>query len=249
MLEKYYNIFWNWFNSNIYIYLENFLPKLIWAILLLLIWFLFAYLAYKLVIYTFKKFKIMEIIDKMTMSSYFKWENNKTAKASSKDEKLQEIKQKMSDIRKISRKMEIDKIVAKSFSYYIFLVFFRFAVVVIWIKEVEKFLWDVLNYLPDLFIALVIWFFGIRFASSVYNIVYYTLKLTNDKTSKIIANWARIIILFFTLMWVLAKAWIAVFIINTVLIWFIAMLALAWWLAFWLGWKDIAKEILESFKK
>jgi hypothetical protein len=27
------------------------------------------------------------------------------------------------------------------------------------------------------------------------------------------------------------------------------MIALAWGLAFWLGWKDIAKEILESFKK
>jgi hypothetical protein len=27
------------------------------------------------------------------------------------------------------------------------------------------------------------------------------------------------------------------------------MLALAWWLAFWLWWKDIAHEILDSFKK
>jgi hypothetical protein len=27
------------------------------------------------------------------------------------------------------------------------------------------------------------------------------------------------------------------------------MLALAWGLAFWLGWKDLANEVLESFKK
>jgi len=71
----------------------------------------------------------------------------------------------------------------------------------------------------------------------------------NKKTAKIIASWAKIIILFFTLMVVLSKIWIATEITNTILIWFVSMLALAWWLAFWLWWKDIAHEILESFRK
>jgi hypothetical protein len=48
---------------------------------------------------------------------------------------------------------------------------------------------------------------------------------------------------------VLSKIWIATEITNTILIWFISMLALAWWLAFWLWGKDIAHEILESFRK
>jgi len=39
------------------------------------------------------------------------------------------------------------------------------------------------------------------------------------------------------------------FIINTILIGFISMLTLAGGLAFGLGGKDIAKEILESFRK
>jgi hypothetical protein len=79
--------------------------------------------------------------------------------------------------------------------------------------------------------------------------VYHALNLTKQKTAKIIASGAKIVMLFFTLMVVLNKIWIDSTIINTVLIWFISMLAIAGWLAFWLGWKDIAKEILESFRK
>ena len=106
-----------------------------------------------------------------------------------------------------------------------------------------------ITYLPNLFIALVVGFFGMRFADFVYDIVYHALNLTRQKTAKIIATWAKIIILFFTMMIVLSKIWVATIITNTILIWFISMLALAWWLAFWLGGKDIAEEILESFKK
>jgi hypothetical protein len=100
-----------------------------------------------------------------------------------------------------------------------------------------------------LFIAVIIWFFWVRFANFIYDVVFHALELTKQKTAKIIASWAKVIILFFTLMVVLSKIWIATEITNTILIWFISMLALAWGLAFWLGWKEIAHEILESFRK
>jgi hypothetical protein len=129
------------------------------------------------------------------------------------------------------------------------LVFFRLAIVSIWIKEVEDFLWEIIAYLPNLFIALVIGFFWFRFSDFVYDIVYHTLNLAQQKTARIIATWAKIIMLFFTLMMVLSKIWIATTITNTILIWFIWMLSLAGGLAFWLWWKNIAEEVLESFKK
>jgi hypothetical protein len=96
---------------------------------------------------------------------------------------------------------------------------------------------------------VVIGFFWIRFANFVHDVIYHALDLTKQKTAKIIASWAKIIILFFTLMVVLSKIGIATEITNTILIWFISMLAIAGWLAFWLWWKDIAQEILESFRK
>jgi hypothetical protein len=54
--------------------------------------------------------------------------------------------------KKLTERIKIDRLLAKSFSYYIFLVFFRFAIVIIGINEVEQFLGDVLAYLPNLFI-------------------------------------------------------------------------------------------------
>jgi cellulose synthase/poly-beta-1,6-N-acetylglucosamine synthase-like glycosyltransferase len=96
----------------------------------------------------------------------------------------------------------------------------------------------------------LIWFFGIRFANFIYDVIYHTLALTKAKTSKIIAYSGKIIILFFTLMLFLDYTKIVSdFIINTILIGFVSMLSLAWWLAFGLWGKEIAQEILESFRK
>ncbi len=217
--------------------IEFYLPKIIGAIIVLGIWILIAVWIYKLVMYLFKKFKIIELIDKLNI------------KFEKEEIKLQWKDENKTKIKKISDKIKIDEIVSKAFSYYIFLVFFRFSIVIIWIKDVEDFLKDLLTYLPSLFIAVIIWFFWIRFANFIYDVVFHALDLTKQKTAKIIANWAKIIILFFTLMVVLSKIWIASEITNTILIWFVSMLALAWWLAFGLWGKDIAHEILESFRK
>lgn len=229
----YLNILWS---------IEFYLPKIIGALIILWIWVIISLAIYKFVMYLFFKFKIISLIDKLNIDI-------KDKKVEKKTKKKIEEKWEIAQIKKISDKIKIDIIVAKAFSYYIFLVFFRLAIVFIWIKEVEKFLWDLIAYLPSLFIAVIIWFFWVRFANFVYDVVFHALELTKQKTAKIIASWAKIIILFFTLMVVLSKIWIATEITNTILIWFVSMLAIAWWLAFWLWWKDIAAEILESFRK
>ena len=240
----YIEIMWN---------VEFYIPKIIWAIIILWIWSIIAIGIYKLVIILFKKFKIIELIDRLNINfdDDDDIENNKN-KVTNKS--LKKWVPKPIKVIKLSQKIKIDYIVAKSVSYYIFLVFFRFSIVTIGIKEVEVFLWDLIEYLPSLFIGIVIGFFGIRFANFIYDVVFHTLNLTKNitkqRTSRIIASWAKVIILFFTFMLVLRYIKIVdPFIINTILVWFISMLTLAWWLAFWIGWKDIAHEILESFRK
>ena len=224
----YITIIWN---------IELYLPKLIWALVILWFWIIIAIWIHKLVMYLFRKFSIIELIDKLNIEF-------DDIKVKEDVKKIIEPKKK-----KISDKIKINEITAKAISYYVFLVFFRLAIVVIGITEIEVFMWELLTYLPSLFIAVIIWFFWVRFANFIYDVVFHALDLTNQKTAKIIASWSKAIMLFFTLMVVLDKIWIANEITNTILIWFISMLALAWWLAFWLGWKDIAHEILDSFKK
>lgn len=218
--------------------IELYLPKIVWALVIIWIWTIISMWIHRFVMYLFKRFKIIELIDKLNI----KYDDDKK-----KDKKINN--EEIIQIKKISDKIKINEITAKAISYYVFLVFFRLSIVVIWIKEVEIFMWDLLTYLPSLFIAIIIWFFWVRFASFIYDVVFHALDLSKQKTAKIIASWAKIIILFFTLMVVLDKIWIATEITYTILIWFISMLSIAWWLAFWLGWKDIAHEILESFRK
>ena len=220
----------NWTYHNISWAIEKYAYVFLISALNLLIWFLIAFIVYKIIMYLFKKFKIVAIIDRITMISIYK------------DQK------KEVEVKKISDNIKIDVITAKSMSYYIFLLFFRYSIVIIWITDVEVFLDKLINYLPSLFIWVIVWFFGIRFANFVYDLIYYPLDLSNQKNAEIIAMWWKIIILFFTMMVVLSQIWIWTDITNIILIWFVWMLSLAWWLAFWLWWKDIAGDILESFK-
>lgn len=231
-------IFWN---------IENFIvekwPDIFWAIVILIIWFFISLLIYKFIIFLFKKFKIIELIDKLDIE--FEDDEKKDLKNESKN-KIP--KKKFSEV--FWNKIKIDRVVAKASSYYVFLLFFRWSVTK-FTNEVETFLDDLLSYLPNLFIWIFVLFFGIRFANFIYDVVYHSMNLTKQKTlSKVLAIWSKMIILFFTLIVVLNYTKLVdQVIINTILTWFIAMLTIAWGLAFWLWWKDIAKEILESFRK
>ena len=223
----------NWLYQEDINFAATYIPKFLWAVVVFLFGVLIAVWIYKITIYLFKKFKIIDKIDKLTMISIYKDEKEKAWKT---------------EFKKISDNIKIDVITAKSMSYYVVLLFFRLSIVIIWIKEVENFLNSLIQYLPSLFIWVAVWFFWIRFASFVYDMIYYPLDLSWQKNAEVIAMWWKIIILFFTLMVVLTQVWIASEITQIILIWFIAMLSLAGWLAFGLGWKELAKEILESFK-
>ena len=214
-------------------------PLIIGASLILAMWALIAYGTYKLIMYISYKFKILELIDKI-------WDGFEHHTSSIVDVK------KWATTSKVQKPSQIryDRIFAKATSYYIFLLFFRWAVVVVGISEVEKFMSDLIGYLPSLFIGIMIGFFGMRFANSIHDIVYQALELTKQETSKIIAVWAKGIVMFFTLMIMLNYIKIVdEFIINALFLGFITTLTIWVGLAFGLWGRDIAREILESFRK
>lgn len=242
MFSKYIDLIFNNFLSDIYTKVEILGPRVISSISILVIWWVVSYAIYKLVIYIFRKFRILHLIDK----TWNNIEQKTTSIVDTDDTKWAKNNQKKTKTKKVA----YDHITAKAISYYAFLLFFRWSVIALGITEVERFLWDIIWYLPNLFIAILIGFFGLRFANSVHDILYKTLEITKQKTSSIIAMGAKIIILFFTLMIMLNYIQIVdEFIINSLLIWFIATMTIAFWLAFWIGWKDVAREILESFRK
>ena len=221
--------------------LELLWPKFIAALSIITIGIIISYGIYRLTMYVFWKFWILELIEKL-------WDGfeEQTTQIVDKTPWHPEVNKK----EETKKKIRFDRISAKAFSYYVFLLFFRWAVVIIGITEIEKFMQDLIAYLPSLFIGIMIGFFWLRFANSVHDIIYQALELTKQKTSSIIAMWAKIIIMFFTLMIMLNYIKIVdEFIINSLFLGFITTLTVALGLAFGIGWKDIAKEILESFRK
>lgn len=237
MFDYNFNFIWENITQWIISTVEIYAPKIIWALILLALWVLAWVIVYKLVKFAFRKFKVIDLIDRLTpdfddiaITNHGEWEK--------KSKKI-----------KFTQKVKVDEIVGKALGYYIFLVFFRYAIIAIGIDEVEKFMADLLTYIPSLFIAVVIWFFWVRFANFVYDIIFQTLKLSKQKTAKIIAAGAKWIVLFFTLMAVLDKVWIATNTIEVILIWVVSMVSIAGWIAFGLWWKEVAQEILESLKK
>jgi hypothetical protein len=225
-IEK--QIFWS---------IENFLlekwPDIFWAFIILVIWFFISLLIYRGIVLLFKKFKIMELIDKLDID--FGDDEKSTHSVSPKGRGVaadllnKEIKQRKKFSEVFWKKIKIDKVVAKASSYYVFLLFFRWSVTK-FTNDVETFLDDLLSYLPSLFIWIFVLFFGIRFANFIYDVVYHSMNITKQKTlSKVLAMWAKIIILFFTLIVVLNYTKLVdQVIINTILTGFIAMLTIAW---------------------
>ena len=55
----------SWLYEQFYSAIEIYLPKLIWALFIVWLWFLCSILVYKMVIYIFKKFNIINFIDKL----------------------------------------------------------------------------------------------------------------------------------------------------------------------------------------
>ncbi|MBW7954192.1 hypothetical protein H3C61_00030 [Candidatus Gracilibacteria bacterium] len=225
--------------------IETFGPKIIGGLIIFIIGGIISILLYKFLIFFFKKIKLNQIIDRLKVS----FDEEQLSSKEESNKKIKNIKN-IAKTNRFTDKIKVDDVVAKSASYYILVVFLRLSIGFIGIYEIEDFLKDVTDYLPNLFVGVLIGFFGIRFANFIYDVVYHTLSISKEKTANIIAEGARIIILFFTLMVFLEYTKIvSMFIINTILIGFISMLALAGGLAFGIGGKEIAREILESFKK
>ncbi|MDR0772012.1 MAG: hypothetical protein LBF15_03005 [Candidatus Peribacteria bacterium] len=88
-------------------------------------------MAYKFVIYIFNKFQIIKLIDRLFISMRKKELELEKADSGGVNVTKTSDKNKRIRIGKISDQIKIDDITAKSLAYYLFLIFFRWAVVFI----------------------------------------------------------------------------------------------------------------------
>ncbi len=107
---------------------------------------------------------------------------------------------------------------------------------------------QILFYLPNVVVAVVIAFVGILAANLTSDLVRHSVKTLGSTASNSLAVFTRGAIMFFTVLVVLNQLGVAQDLIRILFTGIVAMLSLAGGLAFGLGGKELAKELLEELK-
>ncbi|MFH1253495.1 MAG: hypothetical protein V1664_04170 [Candidatus Uhrbacteria bacterium] len=115
--------------------------------------------------------------------------------------------------------------------------------------QVTDYLKQVVLYLPNVIIAVIMLFFGSVLANFVYRVVKSAVAAAHLVSADVLAGLSRWSILVFAFMAALIQLQIAEELIRILFTGFVAMVALAGGLAFGLGGKDYAAQVLEKLKK
>lgn len=106
-----------------------------------------------------------------------------------------------------------------------------------------------LLYLPNVFVSAIIAMVGFVFARLAHDVVLASVHGVTPETAHTVASTARWAIIIFVLLAVLNQLGVATDLIRILFTGFVAMVALAGGIAFGLGGKDSAREILDSIRK
>lgn len=131
----------------------------------------------------------------------------------------------------------------------IVLVFLNPAVEVLGLSQVTQVLNRVLLYIPNVIVAVLILMFGVIFADLTGQFVKGTASALGASTANALEVITRYAIIVFVILAALSQLGIAQQLIATLFTGLVAMLAIAGGLAFGLGGKDLAAEILTSLKE
>ena len=107
---------------------------------------------------------------------------------------------------------------------------------------------QILFYLPNVIVAVVIAFVGILAANLTSDLVRHSVKTMGSTASNSLAVFTRGTIMFFTALVVLNQLGVAQDLIRILFTGIVAMLSIAGGLAFGLGGKELAKELLDELK-
>ncbi len=118
------------------------------------------------------------------------------------------------------------------------------------IDQLSEFMAKIVDFLPNIIVAIIILGVGLAIAKFVENILNEaTSSMKDKKTAKLMSKIAKVSIIVITIMTVLAQLNIAEHLVNTLMTGAIAALSIGLGLAFGLGGRDRAKEVLEKWSK
>ncbi len=141
------------------------------------------------------------------------------------------------------------EIVAELFRWAVLILFIVAAVETWGIKGIGTILNQLLFYIPNVFVAVVIGLVGIVVGNLVSDLVRHSAKSMGAHAAGSLASLARYAIFVFTTLIVLHQLGVAADLIRILFTGIVAMLAIAGGLAFGLGGQETARDILRGIRE
>lgn len=132
--------------------------------------------------------------------------------------------------------------------YWLFMLFILYSATALlgW-EAVTVLLNKVLNYIPNIFSAVIILFLGVLLSGVVEGLVKGAIKSFDGKSARLLGKVSSYLVVVITVMAAVSELRIAQQFISTLFIGFVAMLALALGLAFGLGSKDVVNKVMMTW--
>ena len=108
---------------------------------------------------------------------------------------------------------------------------------------------QLLFYLPNVLVAVIIGFVGLIASKLGNDLIRHSVKSIGATSANTLAALTKWLIIFFTILVVLNQLGVAQDLVRILFTGIVVMIALAGGLAFGLGGKDIAKDVLEELRK
>jgi len=152
-------------------------------------------------------------------------------------------------LERVGFKMEVSKALGLLVTWFLYAVALIAAADILGLSQISEFLQSVVLYIPNVIIAIVILVVGIVVSNFIHTLVKETSSAAKLASADTLANVAKYAILIFTFMAALIQLGVATSLIQILFTGLVFMISLAGGVAFGLGGKDRAKEILDRLIK
>jgi hypothetical protein len=200
----------------------GFLPSLIGALLVFLLGLIVAVALGKAAEKVISVLRIDQVLDKMRVGEKFK---------------------------QAGLEIHVARFFGALVKWFLILVFLMAATDILGLDQVTSFLNSIILYIPNVVVATVILSLAFLLGNFVYSVVRGSTKAAGIVSASLLANISKWAIVIFGLLAALIQLGIAVSLVNTIFIGFVAALAISSGLAFGLGGKEEAALILRKLRE
>ncbi len=152
-------------------------------------------------------------------------------------------------LEKVGLKMEISRMFGLMITWLLYIVVLVATADMLGLGQISDFLREIVMYIPNVIIAVVILIVGFIVSNLIKTLVKESSVAANLSAADFFSNAAKWAVLIFTFMAALVQLGVAKEMIQILFTGLVFMFSLAGGLAFGLGGKDKAREILEKFQK